>query len=217
MHMTLDDATRMDRHYRFQRHIYDATRTHYLIGRKPMLAKLSPPSGGSVLEIGCGTAWNLIRAAKTYPDAQLYGVDVSAAMLATAGNAIVRNGLTHRVRLAQADATRLDTAKAFGIPAFDRVFISYALSMIPGWQQALTAAERAVGPRGELHIVDFGQCEHLPKLFKGGLERFLAHYTVTPRKDLEPVLEKLADARGLNLAFERLHGGYTVRAVLSRR
>lgn len=216
MHMTLDDATRMDRHYRFQRHIYDATRTHYLIGRQPMLAKLSPPSGGSVLEVGCGTAWNLIRAAKRYPDARLFGVDVSAAMLATAGNAVARNGLTHRIRLAQADATHLDTAKAFGIPAFDRVFISYALSMIPGWQQALAAAERAVGPRGELHIVDFGQCEHLPILFKSGLERFLAHYTVTPRIDLEAVLEKLADERGLNLVFERMHRGFTVRAVLSR-
>ena len=216
MHMTLDDATRMDRHYRFQRHIYDATRTHYLIGRQPMLAKLAPPAGGTVLEIGCGTAWNLIRAAKLYPDAQLFGVDVSAAMLATAGQAIARRGLTNRIRLAQADATRLDTAKAFAVQTFDRVFISYALSMIPGWHQALFAAERTIGANGELHIVDFGQCEHLPALFKGGLERFLAHYTVTPRTDLEPVLAKLADERGLNLAFERWHRGYTVRAVLSR-
>lgn len=216
MQMTIDDAARMDRHYRFQRHIYDATRTHYLIGRQPMLARLAPPAGGRVLEIGCGTAWNLIRAARLYPDVQLYGVDVSSAMLETAGNTIHRRGLSHRIKLAQADATRLDTAKAFSVSTFDRVFISYALSMIPGWQQALTAAERTIGPAGELHIVDFGQCEHLPALFKSGLERFLAHYTVTPRADLKSVLATLADERGFNLAFERWHRGYTVRAVLSR-
>lgn len=216
MQITLDDAARMDRHYRFQRHIYDATRTHYLLGRKPMLAKLAPPTGGSVLEIGCGTAWNLVHAASLYPHAQLYGVDISAAMLATAGHAIARWGLTNRIRLAHADATRLDTAKSFGIATFDRVFISYALSMIPGWREALAAAERSVGPRGELHLVDFGQCEHLPALFKSGLERFLAHYTVTPRIELEMELSKLAAERGLKLTFERLHRGYTVRAVLSR-
>lgn len=52
----LSDAERMDRHYRYQRFIYDLTRTHYLIGRKHLIAHLSPPPGGTVLEIGCGTA-----------------------------------------------------------------------------------------------------------------------------------------------------------------
>jgi S-adenosylmethionine-diacylgycerolhomoserine-N-methlytransferase len=106
--------------------------------------------------------------------------------------------------------------RAFGVGGFDRVFISYALSMIPDWTRALVAAERAVGPRGELHIVDFGQSERLPRLFKRGLEWFLAHYSVTPRTDLEAELGKLADARGLALDFERLHRGYTVKAVLGR-
>ena len=185
MHATLDDATRMDRHYRFQRHIYDATRTHYLIGRRPLLAGLKPRPSGTVLEIGCGTAWNLVRAGELYPEALLYGVDVSSAMLRTAGQSLKRHGLTKRVRLAQADATQLDTGRIFQVPGFDRVFLSYVLSMIPDWRRALAAAERAIGPGGELHIVDFGQCERLPAFFKSGLERFLAHYTVTPRVDLE--------------------------------
>ncbi len=58
------DAERMDRHYRFQRYIYDATRTHYLLGRRHLIRQLAPPPRGTVLEIGCGTAWNLVRAAK---------------------------------------------------------------------------------------------------------------------------------------------------------
>jgi S-adenosylmethionine-diacylgycerolhomoserine-N-methlytransferase len=216
MQIVTDDAARMDRHYRFQRHIYDATRTHYLIGRRPMLARLNPQPGQSVLEIACGTAWNLVRAARLYPEARFFGVDVSNAMLTTARQSIARQGLAERICLAQADATRLDTGRAFGIAAFDRVFISYALSMIPDWRRALAAAERAVAPNGALHIVDFGQCEHLPLLFKHGLDRFLAHYSVMPRANLEAELSRIAETNGLDLTFERLHRGYTVVAKLCR-
>ncbi len=47
---------RMDRHYRYQRFIYDLTRTHYLIGRKHLIGDLASGPGETVLEIGCGTA-----------------------------------------------------------------------------------------------------------------------------------------------------------------
>jgi S-adenosylmethionine-diacylgycerolhomoserine-N-methlytransferase len=217
MQTVFNDAARMDRHYRYQRHIYDATRTRYLIGRMPMLRLVAPPPDGHVLEIACGTAWNLVRAARLYPGVHLYGLDVSTAMLETAGHAVVRAGLQRRIRLAQGDATMLDTERAFGRLDFDRVFISYALSMIPGWRQALSAAERVLGPEGELHIVDFGQCERLPRWVKSGIEGFLAHYTVSPRVDLEAELARLADERGLKLQYERWHRGYTCRAVLRRQ
>lgn len=216
MQTALDDAARMDRHYRYQRHIYDATRTRYLIGRMPMLRILAPPPGGHVLEVACGTAWNLVKAARLYPDVNLYGIDISSAMLDTAGQSIVRAGLHDRIRLAQGDATLLDTERAFGRGAFDRVFISYALSMIPRWRQALAAAGRVLGPAGELHIVDFGQCERLPRIVKSGIEGFLAHYTVVPRVDLEAELARLAAATERTLHFERWHRGYTSHAVLMR-
>ena len=56
----LDSAAPMDAIYRRQRFIYDLTRRPYLFGRDQMLAELEPPPGGSVLEIGCGTARNLL-------------------------------------------------------------------------------------------------------------------------------------------------------------
>ena len=52
----LSDAERMDHHYRFQRYVYDATRTYYLIGRQHLIRELKPQPGQCVLEIGCGTA-----------------------------------------------------------------------------------------------------------------------------------------------------------------
>ena len=65
----LDHAGLMDRVYRRQRHVYDASRKYYLVGRDEMLARLNVPATGSVLEIGCGTGRNLVKAAGLYPRA----------------------------------------------------------------------------------------------------------------------------------------------------
>ena len=78
--VTSHDATSaMDGMYRYQRHIYDLTRKYYLLGRDRMIARLAPHAGDAVLEIGCGTGRNLIVAASTFPQARLFGVDVSTA------------------------------------------------------------------------------------------------------------------------------------------
>jgi ubiquinone/menaquinone biosynthesis C-methylase UbiE len=73
-------AERMNRIYGTQRFFYDLTRRPYLLGRAALISNLEPPAGGHVLEIGCGTAWNLIRAAEQNPKARFYGLDVSSAM-----------------------------------------------------------------------------------------------------------------------------------------
>jgi len=210
------DAERMDRHYRYQRFIYDATRTHYLIGRRHLIADLKVEPNETILEIGCGTAWNLVRTAKLYPQARLYGIDVSKAMLDTARASIRRQGLDGRIKLAEADATLFSAEGVFGTASFDRVFFSYALSMIPRWRAALSLAAAHVAPGGRLHNVDFGQCEALPAAFKGALFAFLEHYTVTPRADLKEEARRVAAAEGLALSFVRLHRGYTDYAVLTR-
>ncbi len=114
-------AERMNRIYGTQRFFYDLTRRPYLLGRAALIASLEPPAGGDVLEIGCGTAWNLIRAAERYPDANFCGLDVSSAMLETARRSIARAGLGQRIFVAQADATSFEPAGAFGRAAFDRV------------------------------------------------------------------------------------------------
>lgn len=213
----LSDAERMDRNYRFQRYVYDATRTHYLIGRKMLIRRLQPAAGESVLEIGCGTAWNLARLGHAYPKGRLFGVDVSSAMLATAAASLKRQRLEHRVSLRQGDATNFDAGATFGIGQFDRVFFSYALSMIPGWEAALDNAAGIVAPGGELHIVDFGQCGRLPAAFKASLFAFLRHYTVTPRSDLAACARRIAVRHVLVCEVMELHRGYTDYIVLKRR
>jgi S-adenosylmethionine-diacylgycerolhomoserine-N-methlytransferase len=206
----------MDAIYRTQRHFYDLTRKYYLLGRDRLIRHLSPPPGGSVLEIGCGTGRNLIVAARAWPDAHFFGIDISEAMLETARAKVAKAGLSNRITLAQGDATAFDAQALFGRPAFDRVFQSYTLSMIPDWQGAIREAAAKLAPGGRLDIVDFGQQNGLPRLWRKLLFAWLAKFDVTPRATLRETVEGVAAAQGLEADFLPLRLGYVWVARLSR-
>ena len=212
-----DAALRMDRQYRWQRHIYDLTRLPYLLGRDRLIAELKPPSGAQVLEIGCGTGRNLIRIARTYPGVECFGIDVSNAMLETARRSIASAGLEGRIRLAQADAVTADPARLFGHASFERVMISYALSMIPPWRQVLARSASLIAPRGSLCLVDFGDQAAMPAWFQALLFRWLGWFHVSVRTDLKRELAQLADTAGLELRVRDLYRGYACFAQLERR
>jgi S-adenosylmethionine-diacylgycerolhomoserine-N-methlytransferase len=207
----------MDRIYARQRHVYDFTRKYYLLGRDRLIEDLAPPPGGKVLEIGCGTARNLVKAAGLYPDVDFYGIDVSTKMLETAREAVVREGLTANIRVAEADATNFDPELLFSVPGFSRVFVSYSLSMIPGWPKVLARAVQWLAPSGELHIVDFGRQERLPRWFRSGLRWWLSRFHVSPRDDLEAELRALARKADMAVTIERPYLGYAQRAICRRR
>jgi S-adenosylmethionine-diacylgycerolhomoserine-N-methlytransferase len=210
------EATRrMNRMYRRQRYIYDATRRYYLLGRDRLIAGLRPAAGQSILEIGCGTGRNLALAAQLYPEARFYGIDVSTEMLASAVTTISRGGLTDRIRVTHGDGTAFDPKALFGMQSFDQIFVSYSLSMIPDWRRVLETAASHLNPGGRLHIVDFGNQERLPAVARALLLRWLAVFDVTPRDDLERLLSDLADASGADLEFERPFRGYAQYAVLT--
>ncbi|BBC99817.1 MULTISPECIES: class I SAM-dependent methyltransferase [Sphingobium] len=206
----------MDGVYRYQRHFYDLTRKYYLLGRDGLIADLDVPAGGAVLEIGCGTGRNLIAVGKAWPQARLCGVDISEAMLDTARASVAKTGMGDRVMLAQGDACGFDAQALFGRATFERVFISYALSMIPEWEMALAQAARCVAPGGKLEIVDFGQQEALPALWKRALFGWLGKFHVSPRRELAPAIERLAQDMGGFPHSRTLYRGYAVRGGLIR-
>jgi S-adenosylmethionine-diacylgycerolhomoserine-N-methlytransferase len=212
----IDAAQRMDRMYRHQRFFYDATRKPYLLGRDAMLRGLAPPQGGTILEIGCGTGRNLIAAAQKYPDTRLYGFDVSAMMLDTAQKSIARAGLASRITLAEADATAFDPVLLFGRRHFDRVYVSFVLSMIPEWAAVVARATTALDDGGSLHVVDFGQQEHLPRWFATTLRAWLRLFHVTPRDGLTAELKAHADRGSLRFEARSLCRGYSDLTVMAR-
>jgi S-adenosylmethionine-diacylgycerolhomoserine-N-methlytransferase len=211
----IEATRRMNRMYRRQRHIYDATRRYYLLGRDQLIAGLRPEPGASVLEMGCGTGRNLVLAARLYPGARLFGIDVSTEMLTSAISSISRGGLAGRIRVAHGDATAFHPQTLFGIPSFDHVLISYSLSMIPDWRRVLQAATGHLKPGGRLHIVDFGNQERLPAVARKLFLTWLAMFDVTPRDDLERELSAIAESSSASLKFDRPFRGYAQYAVLT--
>lgn len=198
----------MDRIYRHQRHIYDITRKYYLLGRDEMIAALDVPAGADVLEVGCGTGRNLILAARRCPSAKFAGLDISAEMLATAEANLKRAGMDGKMTLARADATDFDPAALFGREKFDRIFVSYALSMIPDWRGALAQALDHLAPGGKLAIVDFGQQENLPGWLRSLLRAWLRQFHVTPRQELSRAIAAEAMKRGFTWRVRPLYRGY---------
>ncbi|MGE0281965.1 MAG: class I SAM-dependent methyltransferase [Rhizobiaceae bacterium] len=212
----LDHAGLMDKVYRHQRHFYDATRKFYLIGRDPMLIGLDVPEGGTVLEIGCGTGRNLVKAGRLYQTAKLFGIDISREMLVSAGKAVFKAGIERRSRLAYADAASFDPQRVFDRETFDRVFISYAVSMIPSWQAVIERAVEQLAPGGELHIVDFGDLRGLPGWSKSMLHAWLTRFHVTPRALMFRASADIAAANGCEFEERRLYRGFTWIAVIRR-
>ncbi|RWG85524.1 class I SAM-dependent methyltransferase [Mesorhizobium sp.] len=210
-------AKLMDGVYRWQRHIYDLTRKYYLLGRDRLIAGLDVPQGGTVLELGCGTGRNIVLAARRHPNARLFGLDISAEMLETANAAIAREGLAARVSLARGDATDFDAKELFGVERFDRIFVSYSLSMIPGWEKTVSAALASLAPGGSLHVVDFGQLERLPRWFQALLRGWLRKFHVEPRASLRNILESESERTGATFHFRTLYRGYAWLGVIGTR
>ena len=182
-------AALMDKVYRRQRHFYDLTRKYYLLGRDRLVRQLNARPGERVIEIGCGTARNLIRIAETYPGTQLFGLDASAEMLRTAHEAVARARLSDRIVLKQALAEGL-TPRLFGSEQkFDHAIFSYSLSMIPDWRAALLAAAKAVHADGSIHVVDFGDLHSLWPAASAALRAWLRLFHVAPRDELLTLLE----------------------------
>lgn len=202
-----DHAALMDGVYRYQRYIYDFTRKYYLFGRDRLIDELALAPGARLVEVGCGTARNLIHIARRYPQARLFGLDASEAMLETAAKAIARAGLTSRIALAHGYAENLSPA-TFGEQApFDDIVFSYSLSMIPDWRGSLAAARLALAPAGRIHIVDFGDLKGFAGPLRAALLAWLRLFHVAPRTELLGALEGRGDVRLLTGRYAFLFRG----------
>lgn len=200
---TPDHAALMDRVYRGQRHIYDATRKFFLFGRDRLIERLACRRGHAVLEVACGTGRNLHKIARRWQGVSLYGLDISGEMLRSAGAK-----LGDRAVLMQGDATAFDAQAMFGRARFDRVVLSFSVSMIPDWKAAVEQAATVLAPGGSLHIVDFGDFRGVPPPLRAILRAWLRHFHVTPREDLAEYAMALANERRLHCKSRRGPLGY---------
>ena len=145
------NAELLKRYYRVHSKIYDLTRWSFLFGRTAVIRELQmcyQPS--RILEIGCGTGKNLTQLCRTFPDAEVIGLDLSEAMLAVARRNV--SAFRERVKLIPKMYDRpLSPAQAF-----DCILCSYSLSMMnPGWERVLESAVQDLAHGGVIAVVDF--------------------------------------------------------------
>ena len=211
-----DAADAMDRMYRWTRHVYDASRKYYLLGRDQLLHQLNAQPDQNILEIGCGTARNLIKLHRIAPRAKLFGLDASNEMLDTANRALTRANLNQHITLRQCLAEQLDHRKTFNLDQpFDLAFFSYSLSMIPTWPDAIEAALANIKPTGQIHIVDFYDQADLPTWFSNLLKWWLDKFHVHFRPELLDHLHQLEAADRIELHVQPIRRRYSYIATIT--
>jgi S-adenosylmethionine-diacylgycerolhomoserine-N-methlytransferase len=204
----MNAVVRMNDLYRYQRHFYDVTRRTFLLGRDTLLSRMSLRRDDSVLEVGCGTARNLLKLHERRGPLRLHGLDASSEMLETARRKLARRGLGSTVRLAHGLAEELDAERLFGVPAFDAVFFSYSLSMIPECTRSLDAALRALRSGGSLSVVDFYDQAAFHPVLKESLKAWLGMFGVIHRPELYQHLGALAERGRGELRIEPFAARY---------
>lgn len=202
---TENQRERLNNLYRFQRHFYDLTRRFFLFGRDDLLRQMNVQPEERVLEIGCGTGRNLLKLARLEPNARLYGLDASDEMLKTAGAKLDARDQQKQIILRQGLAEEFSFAETFHLSEpFDKIYISYSLSMFPAWRQALQNALGNLKAGGDLYIVDFWDGAAMPAWFNRLLRWWLGLFKVYARPEF---LEFLNDLRNDGA------GQFTVTAV----
>lgn len=115
----------------------------------PDLAAILGSPGVRIADVGCGAGWSTIALARTYPDAQVVGVDVDEPTVELARANAVANGLTDRVSFQLADAESLSDDGRF-----DAAFAFECLHDMPQPVKVLAAVRAAVRPGGLIVIMD---------------------------------------------------------------
>lgn len=118
----------------------------YSRSSRHLLRLLDPPSGSSVLDVGCGTGILLEQLARLDRDLRLFGIDISSAMLEVA-RAKVTGGL---LALQQGSASALPYSSL----SFDLVTCTTSFHHYPDFLLALSEMRRVLKPEGQLLLFD---------------------------------------------------------------
>ena len=144
---------KMRKYYEWQSKIYDSTRWSFLFGRHKII-QLIPSllkKDINILEVGCGTGYNLVKLARKYKTAKITGLDVSADMirLSQKNTAPYKDRVTLIEQPYMAGSTEWNNS-------FDIILFSYALTMInPQWKELLGQAKADLKEGGVVAVADF--------------------------------------------------------------
>jgi SAM-dependent methyltransferase len=135
-------------------HGYDAREARRLRDQASSLVELlhhdtAYPPGSLVLEAGCGVGAQTVTLATGSPGAAFTSIDVSAASLARARDAVAAAGATN-VTFQRADLFALPYPPA----SFDHAFVCFVLEHLARPVEALRVLQRVVKPGGTITVIE---------------------------------------------------------------
>lgn len=141
-------AQRLAAFYSPQAADYDRFRERLLHGRDALIASIPLAAGARVVDLGGGTGRNFEHFRERQSLIASYEVvDLCAPLLERAR---ARSRQAPQLRAVEGDATRWQPDAPV-----DVVILSYALTMIPAWREAIANARAMLRPGGILAAVDF--------------------------------------------------------------
>ncbi|WP_299624306.1 class I SAM-dependent methyltransferase [uncultured Tenacibaculum sp.] len=167
-------------YYNFQSTIYDATRWSFLFGRKLIIDKIAKVTSPKViLEIGCGTGYNLKNLSKVFSNSKILGLDVSKDMLNIAKKKVKANTNIQLIDGAYGNTNIINEN------APDVILFSYTLTMVnPEFSAMITQAYEDLNPGGYIAVVDFYNSKHT------WFRNHMGNHHVRMESHLTPVLEE---------------------------
>ncbi len=150
--------------YRRRAERYDLTANlYYLIGfreqayRKRAIDSLGLQPGDTVVEIGCGTGLNFKLLQRAVgPTGRVIGVDMTDAMLAEAKERVRRKGW------ANVELVRTDAAAYVFPDQVNGVLSTFALTLVPEFDDVIRRGVVVLAPGGRFVILDFKMPDRAP-------------------------------------------------------
>lgn len=140
----------LQRYYRYHSRIYDLTRWMFLFGRQKIIDHLPElPHNPVIVEVGCGTGKNLESLEYHYPDARLYGLDLSKEMIEKARERFDPHSQVSLVHHSYGKKEMPDLSA-------DLILLSYTLTMTgDSVEEVLQQLYEDLRPGGYVAVVDF--------------------------------------------------------------
>ncbi|MCC6754455.1 MAG: bifunctional demethylmenaquinone methyltransferase/2-methoxy-6-polyprenyl-1,4-benzoquinol methylase UbiE [Saprospiraceae bacterium] len=110
------------------------------------------------LDVAAGTGALSIAAAKCYPNARIFAVDLSKGMLLKAEAIFKKRNLDSRISTCLGDAEALP----FTDEHFDAVFIAFGVRNFEHLSLGLSEMRRVLKPGGAIHILEFSRPTKFP-------------------------------------------------------
>jgi len=178
--------------------------------RASVIDRLELDSTSRVLDLACGTGLNFDLLQRSLEGGgQLVGVDHSAKTLALARRKVDQRGWRN-VELVEADAATW-SAEA----AFDAALCTFAIEIIPPWQEALATMFEAVKPGGRLGFVGFRLSQAKGFALLNPLWRAMS--VPFGGVDLDRDVRGFVGERCEETFYEEVYGGFYYLLVATRR